>query len=148
MSIFHAFQSPLLTPPNVLSLFGDSLLVAPVIHPSKSNYYIPEGKWTCFWTGEVVKGPKWVHHDNYPLDTIPVFVRPETVLLMGPRNIDIPDYDYSNVELECRHYQVTREVSAKVPVGKGAEWAGEIFVQPDGTLRSVGHKFKLISIPG
>lgn len=110
-------------------MLGDSILVAPVFHDSTTTYYIPAGKWTCFWTGEVVQGPKYVTKD-VPLDTIPVFVRPNNVLLLGPENVTVPDYEYAKVELEVRRYQLQEEgdVEVHIPVGKGAEWAGSVKV--------------------
>ncbi|MCL5429662.1 MAG: hypothetical protein M1347_07700 [Chloroflexi bacterium] len=57
-------------------LFGDSLLVAPVISEGAQSQkiYIPLGDWYDFWTNRCYSGPLLV---NYPTtkDTIPVFVR-------------------------------------------------------------------------
>lgn len=119
-------------------MFGDNLLVAPVFHNTTATYYIPEGKWTCFWTGEVVEGPKHVKKENYPIDQIPVFVRPNSVLLLGPEDIEVPDYEYAKVGLEIRSYQLEKEVEVKVPTGKGAKWAGSVKVAPGGKVSASG----------
>ena len=38
-------------------MLGDSLLVAPVFSPDGGvDYYVPDGRWTNFLTGEVVEG--------------------------------------------------------------------------------------------
>lgn len=120
-------------------MFGDSLLVAPVFSDTIAKVYIPEGRWTCFWTGDVVEGPRWVVTKDYPTDRLPVYVRPGSVLLLGPEGIDIPDYAYGEVELEARAYVVEgKEVSVRVPTGQGAEWAGEVTLGSDGKIKSSG----------
>ncbi|RSH95008.1 hypothetical protein EHS25_000093 [Saitozyma podzolica] len=122
-------------------MLGDSLLVAPVFHASSASYYIPSGKWTCFWTNEVIQGPKWVKKDNYPLDMIPVFVRPNSVLLLGPEDIRVPDYDYEKTQLEVRTYALDKEVAVDVPGLKG-EIVGRVKVKQDGQWEA--GKFKLV----
>ncbi|WRT64223.1 uncharacterized protein IL334_001152 [Kwoniella shivajii] len=112
-------------------MLGDSLLVAPVFHDATTTYYIPKGKWTCFWTGEIVEGPKYVTKD-VPLDIIPVFVRPNSVILLGPEDITVPDYEYAKVKLEVREYQLEGEVTVDIPVGKGPEWAGSVKISSGG----------------
>jgi len=39
--------------------FGDSLLVAPIVHEgvNELSIYLPEGEWRDFWTGEILCGP-------------------------------------------------------------------------------------------
>jgi alpha-glucosidase/alpha-D-xyloside xylohydrolase len=66
-------------------MFGDSLLVAPVLEPNarERKVYLPNGVWWDFWTGERVQGgqifTRWLD-----LDTIPVYVKAGTVLPTGP----------------------------------------------------------------
>jgi len=123
-------------------MLGDSLLVAPVFHASTATFYIPAGKWTCFWTGEVIEGPKFVTKKDYPLDSIPVFVRPNTALLLGPEDVTVPDYEYAKVGLEVRAYALESEVEVKVPTGKGAAWAGSVKVAPGGKATASGVALK------
>ncbi len=120
------------------SMLGDNLLVAPVFHKDTANFYIPAGKWTCFFTGEIIEGPKYVTKTNYPLDMIPLFVRPNSVLLLGPEDSLIPDYEYSKVKLEVRQYQIEGEVVVDVPVGNGPDWAGKVTVGKDGKVKGEG----------
>jgi len=64
-------------------LFGNTLLVAPVVSESKERaVYLPEGKWIDFYSGEIHNGPKWV---NTPLslNKIPVFVKANSFQLRG-----------------------------------------------------------------
>ncbi len=121
-------------------MFGDSILVAPVFHESSVTFYIPEGRWTCFWTGESLVGPRFITKTDYPLDMIPVFVRPNSVLLLGPEDVTVPDYEYSKVALEVREYELENEVGFDVPVGKGSEWAAHVRISPGGQWHSDGIK--------
>ncbi|MFC0187217.1 TIM-barrel domain-containing protein [Fictibacillus aquaticus] len=65
-------------------MFGESLLVAPVIEEGSTerNVYFPDGTWYSLWTEEVVVGPAY-RRVKAPLNTIPVFVKRGTVLLMN-----------------------------------------------------------------
>ncbi|KAG7529886.1 hypothetical protein FFLO_05334 [Filobasidium floriforme] len=112
-------------------MLGDNVLVAPVFSDDTANFYLPEGKWTCFWTNAVTTGPRWIKKENYPFTAIPVFVKENSVLLLGPDSVDVPDYEYSKVGLEVRAYQIPSdaEVVVQVPSGKGPEWAGKVVVK-------------------
>jgi alpha-glucosidase len=57
-------------------LFGDDLLVSPVLKDSErtGGAYLPKGTWYDFWTDLRYSGPGDVHV-KAPLDRIPVFVR-------------------------------------------------------------------------
>ena len=46
-------------------LLGDALLVAPVFAANGVvDYYVPAGRWTKFFTGETVNGPRWVRETH------------------------------------------------------------------------------------
>ena len=75
-------------------MFGDSLLVAPIFNDeSKAVYYLPEGTWTHYLTGEVKEGGRWYTEDCGYL-SIPVFARENSLIAVGARG-DKPDYDYA-----------------------------------------------------
>ena len=62
-------------------MLGSSLLVCPVL--SRNNQitaYIPAGTWTDFMTREKIRGPKYLVR-TIDADTIPVFVRPNSILV-------------------------------------------------------------------
>ena len=122
------------------SMFGDNILVAPVLHESRAQFYLPAGTWTCFWTNETETGPKWITKDDYPLSSIPVYVREGSVLLLGPEDVDVPDYKYGEVQLEARSYQVKEEVTVDIPVGEGNGWAGKVKFGPNGIVDAAGFK--------
>jgi hypothetical protein len=107
-------------------------------HGNAGCYYIPAGKWTDLWTGEVVEGPKHVVEEDCPINRIPVFVRPGTVLLLGPEDVDVPDYAYGEVRLEARAYELQGETEVEVPSGRGPEIVGRVVLSAAGEVRDKG----------
>lgn len=110
-------------------MMGPSLLVAPVFVPKEeeSEYYIPSGRWTSFFHPErTVQGPVWVK-ELVPLDEIPVWVRPGTILCLGPEKMGRPDYNYSQ-GLVVQLYELAdgQTVETNIPAGKGVEVVGAI----------------------
>ena len=76
-------------------MFGDSLLVAPIFNEEgRAVYYLPEGIWVHYLTGEVKKGGTWYDEPCGYLD-IPVFVKENSLIAVG--NVKgRPDYDYAD----------------------------------------------------
>ncbi len=75
-------------------LLGPSVLVAPVFSAEGDvDVYVPGGRWTSLLDGEVLEGPRW-HRQRHGFGTLPVLVRPGTVLPVGART-DRPDYDHA-----------------------------------------------------
>lgn len=76
-------------------MLGESLLVAPVFAADGGvTYYVPEGCWTNYLTGEAITGGRWVREQHNAL-SVPLLVRPHTALAVG--NTDSrPDYDYAD----------------------------------------------------
>ncbi len=61
-------------------MLGDSLLAAPIFNDrGEAYYYLPEGTWTNYLTGEIAEGGVWrkEHHDYM---SIPLWVRENTIL--------------------------------------------------------------------
>jgi alpha-D-xyloside xylohydrolase len=124
-------------------MLGESLLVAPVFNAEGDvDFYLPEGTWTDLLTGQELAGPRWVHQ-RHGFDSLPLLVRPDTVLPVGART-DRPDYDYADgvvlhlYELKDGHRSVTR-----VPALGGRDGASftvtrvgrRIVVEAEGTQR-------------
>lgn len=88
-------------------MLGPSLLVAPVFVPQEeeTEYYIPAGRWTSLFNPQrTIVGPTWVH-EKVPLDEIPVWIRPNTVLCMGASGKGRPDYALNrDVEIHLYEY--------------------------------------------
>lgn len=119
-------------------MLGPSLLVVPVFVPEgeETEYYIPAGRWTSFfYPDRFVDGPRWIK-EVVPIDDIPVWVRPGSVLCLGPPGIGRPDYDYS-VQLEVQAYEVPRgqTVIADIPSGRADEIVGYVKAVSDLTGR-------------
>lgn len=136
-------------------MLGPSLLVAPVFVPQdeESEYYIPAGRWTSFFhPGRTIDGPIWVK-EKVPLDEIPVWVRPGTVLCLGPDKVGRPDYNFAeNVEVYVYEFSEGQVVHAEVPTGSGKEIAGvvtaeckrgEVMVKTTGNLNLSSVKLAL-----
>lgn len=75
-------------------MLGDSLLVAPVLNEEGiAEYYLPEGNWTNFFTGEVRDGGRW-YREKHGYLSIPLYVRQNSVIAVGERS-DSAVYDYA-----------------------------------------------------
>ena len=102
-------------------MLGGSLLVAPVLTADGvTDYYLPAGRWTHVMTGEVQEGGRW-HRAQHGFLSLPLFVRPGTVLATGPRD-DRPDYDFAE-GVTFQVYELADGASAtcKVHADRGAE---------------------------
>jgi alpha-D-xyloside xylohydrolase len=113
-------------------LLGSQLLVAPVLRSdSEVDVYLPEGRWTHLFTGEVVDGGRW-RHERHGMLSLPLYVRPGSLLALGARN-DRPDYDYSDgLELHLFELADGQTSSVRVPDAQGAI-ALQMYVRREGT---------------
>ncbi len=74
-------------------MLGDALLVAPILREDKKvQYYLPEGRWTDYFTGESKEGGRY-YEGSFDYFSLPLFVRPNTLLATGAVSWR-PDYDY------------------------------------------------------
>ncbi len=72
-------------------MLGGALLVAPVFSASGDvDVYLPDGTWTHLLTGAKVAGGRW-RHEVHGYDSLPLYVRPGTVLAVGASG-DGPEY--------------------------------------------------------
>ncbi len=96
-------------------MLGDSLLVAPVFtHDGSVDYYVPAGMWTNLLNGEMVQGPCW-RRETHDVMTLPLLVRPNTVLPVGNRS-DRPDYDYSDgIVLKVFQFENGNQLRVEIP---------------------------------
>ena len=95
-------------------------LVAPVFNEvGDVSFYVPEGTWTHLLTGARVTGPRWVT-ERHALASLPLLVRPGTVLPVGART-DRPDYDYvDGVRLDLYEFGDGDRSVVTVPAVGGA----------------------------
>lgn len=94
-------------------MLGPSLLVAPVFSARGDvQFYLPAGRWTSLLTGEVRVGPAWAT-EQHGFDSLPIFVRPGTVLPIG--RSDSFEYDFQQ-PVEVREYELVPGESASATV--------------------------------
>lgn len=92
-------------------MLGDSLLVAPIFNEeSMAEYYLPEGRWTNFFTGEVKNGGRW-YTEVCDYLSIPLWVKQNSIVALGSRD-DRPDYDYG-ANAELRIYELMEDCPAE-----------------------------------
>jgi alpha-D-xyloside xylohydrolase len=104
-------------------MLGDSLLAAPIFNQDQTvAYYLPDGAWTSFLTGQKVQGGRWLK-EKHGFLSLPLLARPNTIIPAGKYD-DRPDYDYADgvtlqvYELaEGRHAPVViRDMTGEVDV--------------------------------
>ena len=92
-------------------MLGSSLLAAPVFEESgEVEFYLPQGRWTNFFTGEVKSGPGWVK-ETHDFDTLPLYVREHTILVLGKEGERRTVYDYIG-DVEVRLYHISQGAKA------------------------------------
>ena len=95
-------------------MLGEKLLIAPIFNEQGvAEYYLPEGRWTSFLTGEVKEGGRWYRevHDYF---SMPILVRENSILALGSKS-DSAVYDYAD-HVDFCVYELTegRDTAAKV----------------------------------
>lgn len=100
-------------------MLGDSLLVAPIFNAEgEATYYLPQGTWTHFLTGEQVQGGVW-RKEIYDYFNLPLYARENSIIPVGQEE-NKPDYDYADgVTLQLFALQDGATASASVPTIKG-----------------------------
>lgn len=95
-------------------MLGDSLLVAPIFREDGiAEYYLPEGTWTSFLTGEVKEGGKW-YTEKHGYLSIPLYVRENSIVAVGAKN-DNAVYDYAD-NVTFRAYAIGTGKTARTTV--------------------------------
>jgi alpha-D-xyloside xylohydrolase len=116
-------------------MLGDDLLVAPVFGDDGDvSYYLPEGTWTHFRTGERVRGARWVR-ERHGFGSVPLLVRPGAVVPVGGVD-DRPDYDYAD-RVTLRVYELAdgARVQTTIPTPAGEPAATFVTTRRDGVVR-------------
>ncbi|WP_149526479.1 MULTISPECIES: TIM-barrel domain-containing protein [Sphingobacterium] len=121
----HKYGDPILRPIALLEqhiaknlqreeefMFGDHLLVSPVLHPGQLNkvVYLPEGTWYYYFNNQTYAGSQ-EHQIDTPLDEMPFFVRggaivPEFPVMQytGEQKIESLKLTYYFAEQSCDSY--------------------------------------------
>lgn len=81
-------------------MLGDDLLVAPLFHDTRAEYYLPAGQWTHLLTGETRTGGGW-HFDELDFFGVPLWIRENAVIPLGSERAQV-DYDFTRgLRLVC-----------------------------------------------
>jgi alpha-D-xyloside xylohydrolase len=100
-------------------MLGDGLLVAPVFHDAKAEYYLPAGTWTHLLTGEVRSGERW-YFDELDFFGVPVWIRQNACLAVGTSGT-LVEYDLNqSVRLVCGMLQGRVSLETRLVDTKGA----------------------------
>jgi len=76
-------------------MLGPSLLVAPVFSADGAvDVYVPDGCWSSLLDDHAVQGGGW-RHQVHDMLSLPLLVRPDSVLPIGSRD-DTPEYDWAD----------------------------------------------------
>lgn len=112
-------------------MFGDSLLVAPIFNPEgMAEYYLPEGNWTNYLTGEEVKGGRWVREHHGYL-SIPCLVRENTILAVR-EDAERTVYDYEK-DVTLKIYSLQDKAAAETEVcGRSGDCCLQVRAERDG----------------
>ncbi len=102
-------------------MLGDSLLVAPIFKESgECTYYLPNGTWTNYLSGEVRTGGRW-YTETYDYFHMPLFVKENTILPVGSCD-DRPDYDYlTGTTLKVFQPSDEQEITCMISDEKGEQ---------------------------
>ena len=113
---------------------GDSILVAPVFDSQgRVHYYLPAGRWTQLLNGsyqEVSEAGKWLSETHDYL-SLPVWVKGNTILALGPDREMSVVYDYTT-DLTIHLYQLAEGEHKQVIYSSAAEVVGTIKVSRSG----------------
>jgi alpha-D-xyloside xylohydrolase len=106
-------------------LLGDDLLVAPVFSADGTvEVYLPAGRWTNWFTGEVVDaGSGTWRTERHDVLSLPLYVREGAVIPVGARD-DRPDHDYLD-GLVLKVFpggDATRSLTVTTPTGESADF--------------------------
>ncbi|CAM1501936.1 Fc.00g039200.m01.CDS01 [Cosmosporella sp. VM-42] len=113
-------------------MVGSQLMAAPIFEESgEVEFYLPKGKWTSYFTNEVKNGPGWFK-EKHAFGSLPLYVRENTILVLGNRKEVGAVYDYTK-DVEVCLYQTAPGAKATV-VGNEGNVVTELVVGSNGKL--------------
>jgi alpha-D-xyloside xylohydrolase len=100
-------------------LLGDALLVAPILDESgRRRVYLPEGRWTNWWTQERTAGPCWIEVE-VDLASVPLWLREGAVIPIGPvmDHVDQRPLEELTLRVAAFAHDGVRELTIPAPEG-------------------------------
>jgi len=96
-------------------LLGDALLVAPVFRADNTvNFYLPDGTWTNFFTGEQKPGGRW-YRETHDFLSLPLYVREGSVLALAADDTRPDSSWFDGLSLHAYALHDGQSVSVTVP---------------------------------
>jgi alpha-D-xyloside xylohydrolase len=116
-------------------MLGDALLVAPIFNDvGDVTYYLPEGRWTNFITGEEVSGGKYAA-ENHDYFSLPLMVKANSLIPVGKED-GKADYDYADgVTLHLFNLEQGKTAEAKVRNAQGELELAVVVKRVENTLQ-------------
>jgi alpha-glucosidase len=107
-------------------MFGDSLLVAPILkrHQVEREVYLPRGIWFDYHTGQCYEGGKTIVAPA-PLDTLPLFARAGHVIPQWPVQQYVGQAPVA--ELRLKIYYGDGEIALYEDAGEGMEYLSGVY---------------------
>jgi len=130
-------------------MFGDALLVAPIVEPGakERTLYLPKGSWYDFYTNKLLKGGKYITVD-VEIDKIPLFVKAGSVIPLA--EVVQSTMFYQPKELELRAYLPTKKGKIVSVLheddGITERWKAGDMLQTTLTLEKIGNQYKLSGV--
>lgn len=118
-------------------MLGDSLLVAPIFNEdSMAEYYLPEGIWTNYLTGEEREGGKW-YREKHGYLSIPLYAKEGSIVANGAHNENAV-YDYAD-GVTFRVYRVKEgQTLASAVYDENANETSRVTVTRSGNTCKIG----------
>lgn len=149
--VFEFPDDPACTALDMQYMLGDSFLAAPVFNEEGTVwYYLPEGGWIDYFTGEWKEGGRF-YRQSCDYFSLPLYVKENTLLAVGTVD-DRPDYDYADsCELHWYAPAEGKKAVCEIPDTKGnivqritAELCGgQVKLRTEGTAAPAGRRLVL-----
>lgn len=113
-------------------MLGDNLLVAPVFNAEGDvTFYAPKGEWYGLIDGKTRKSSGEWFDEKHDFLSLPLLVRENSAFVTGPKDVSVPDYDYTK-DFVVNVHKVKGTHTVKIPdFEKPGKFAGEVTVEAD-----------------
>jgi alpha-D-xyloside xylohydrolase len=99
--VLEFFEDPAAYAFDLQYCLGRELLVSPVVHPDGwVTTYLPRGRWMDWWSGQVHEGSTTLRR-QVPLDEMPLYLRENSLLPLGPERSHVGERPADPLTLEA-----------------------------------------------